>query len=382
MPEFTLAPNLVTSQVDGAGRAGRIFQGGRVAPDASPGQSGAGNPKRRQWLRLSLGLGAVLQGAPGGVLGAASINAPAPTRLQWRERALLGFGTTLWLRAGHASAERAEAGLDAAIAAIRHVERQMSLFEPASAVCQLNREGVLHHPHPDLVKVLQLAQQVSKRSDGAFDVTVQPLWLAWQAAQVAGRLPTAQELAAARAKCGWRGLAVSQESIRLQRPGMALTLNGIAQGYASDLARAALQAQGIEHALIDTGEWSSLGSSPDATPWTLGVANPRSADAMIARLATDGRAIATSSDAHCSFSADHRHHHIFDPRTGYSPRELASVTVAAPTCTMADALTKVMFMASPARAFDLARQWQVDVLAVDKAGRWRASAGLQAQLRA
>ena len=253
------------------------------------------NPKRRQWLRLSLGLGAVLGCAAGRAHRTA-----ASASLQWRERAMLGFGTTLWLRAGHASAGRAEAGLDAAVAAIRHVERQMSLFEPASALCQLNREGVLHNPHPDLVKVLQLAQQVSRRSSGAFDVTVQPLWLAWQGAQRAGRLPTVQELATARAQCGWRGLAVSPESIRLQKPGMALTLNGIAQGYASDLARAALSAHGIEDALIDTGEWSVLGQSPDATPWTLGVANPRSASALIARLATDSRAIATSSDAHCT----------------------------------------------------------------------------------
>ena len=347
-----------------------------VAAAASPASEAHAYPKRRQWLRLSLGLGAVLGTGPGVAQHIASTGAS----LQWRERALLGFGTTLWLRAGHASAARADAGLDAAIAAIRHVERQMSLFEPTSAVCQLNREGALHNPHPDLVQVLQLAQQVSKRSRGAFDVTVQPLWLAWQAAQRAGRLPTSQELAAARAQCGWRSLAVSPTRIELQKPGMALTLNGIAQGYASDLARAALQAHGIEHALLDTGEWSALGRSPDATPWTLGVANPRSATALIAKLATDGRAIATSSDAHCSFSADHLHHHIFDPRTGYSPRELASVTVAAPTCTMADALTKVMFMAGPVRAFDVARQWQVDVLVVDKAGRWRASAGLHAQL--
>ena len=345
-------------------------------PEPSTGPIGTASPKRRQWLRLSLGLGAVLASGVSPPRG----NAASTANLEWCERALLGFGTTLWLRAGHASAERAEAGLDAAIVTIRHVERQMSLFEPTSAVCQLNREGVLHHPHPDLVKVLQLAQQVSKRSNGAFDVTVQPLWLAWQGAQRAGRFPTAAELAAARAQCGWRGLAVSPKSIRLQKPGMALTLNGIAQGYAGDLARAALQAHGIEHALIDTGEWSALGQSPDATPWTLGVANPRSASALIARLVTDGRAIATSSDAHCSFSADHRHHHIFDPRTGYSPRELASVTVAAPTCAMADALTKVMFMAGPVRAFDVARQWQVDVLVVDKAGHWRASPGLAPQL--
>ena len=363
-------------------------------PEFKSAQSGGlVSPWRRQWLRLSLGLGALA----GSAASSAAASRAATADLQWRERALLGFGTTLWLRAGHASAERAEAGLDAAIAAIRHVDRQMSLFEPASAVCQLNREGVLHHPHPDLVKVLQLAQQVSKRSSGAFDVTVQPLWLAWRSAQRAGRLPTRAELAAARAKGGWRSVAVSPEAIRLLKPGMALTLNGIAQGYASDLARAALQTHGIEHALIDTGEWTALGRSPDATPWTLGVASPRRADkrgpadpvnpsdpakltyaphVLIAKLALDGRAIATSSDAHCSFSSDHRHHHIFDPRTGYSPRELASVTVAAPTCALADALTKVMFMAGPVRAFDLARQWQVDVLVVDKAGRWRASAGL------
>ena len=345
------------------------------------------NPKRRDWLRLSMGLGALL-----GSAASSAAASDTATGLKWRERALLGFGTTLWLRAGHASGERAEAGLDAGIAAIRHVERQMSLFDPNSAVCQLNREGVLLHPHADLVKVLQLAQQVSKRSNGAFDVTVQPLWLAWRGAQLAGRLPTSAELVAARVKCGWRSVAVSPESIRLLKPGMALTLNGIAQGYASDLARAALQAHGIEHALIDTGEWTALGRSPDATPWTLGVASPRAdkagpakrADpakpsyaphALIAKLALDGRAIATSSDAHCSFSDDHRHHHIFDPRTGYSPRELASVTVAAPTGALADALTKVMFMAGPVHAFEVARQWRVDVLVVDKAGRWRASAG-------
>lgn len=337
---------------------------------------GNAKPGRRQWLRLSLGLGAVLGAALEHGVSAARGATMALPQLQWRERALLGFGTTLSLRAGHASPDRADAGLDAAIAEIRHVERQMSLFEPASAVCQLNREGVLHRPHSDLVKVLQRAEQISQRSHGAFDVTVQPLWLAWQAAQREGRLPTAEEIGAARALCGWREIEISDTRIRLRKPGMALTLNGIAQGYASDLARAALQAHGVEHALIDTGEWTALGQSPDATAWALGVANPRAARVLIARLALDGRAIATSSDAHCSFSVDHRHHHIVDPRTGYSPAAIASVTVAAPSCVLADALTKVIFMAGPARAFEVARQWQVDVLVVDKAGRWRASAGL------
>lgn len=304
------------------------------------------------------------------------------SQLQWRDTAMVGLGTTLSLRAAHADGEQARAALDAAVAAIRHVEQQMSLFIPDSALSTLNRDGVLNHPHPDLVQVLQLAQQVSAKSDGAFDVTVQPLWLTWATAQRAGRLPTTSELDAARARVGWRKLEVSADRIRFLQSGMALTLNGIAQGFAGDLARAALQAHGVAHALIDTGEWSALGQSPEQRPWTLGIANPRLENALITKISLDGRAMATSSDAHYRFGADDVHHHIFDPHTGYSPRALASVTVLAPSCALADALTKVMFMADAAQAITLAKRWKVDVLAVEKNGQWRASAGLAESLRA
>jgi FAD:protein FMN transferase len=329
---------------------------------------------RRQWLSTSLGLGAMLAGVPASKAGAGP--------LIWRERALLGFGTTLWLRAAHADGAVADAGLDAAVRAIRHVEAQMSLFDPASAVSRLNRDGELHGADADLLNVLRLAQQFSARSDGAFDVTVQPLWLAWDAARRAGRAPTPQALARAHALVGWRGLRVEGDRLRFTRPGMAITLNGIAQGYAADLARERLRAHGIEHALLDTGEWTPLGNGPGDRPWTLAVADPRDAARAVVALHARGRSVATSSDAHTTFTADRRHHHIFDPHTAASPTRLASVTVAAPSCALADALTKVMFMGGIDDALALARHWGVDVLAIDKAGRWRASPGLQPLARA
>jgi thiamine biosynthesis lipoprotein len=282
---------------------------------------------------------------------------------------MVGLGTTLTLRAGHASAERVEAGLDAAISAIRHVEQHMSLFDPESSLRRLNRDGVLLRPAPDLVKVLSLAANISERSHGAFDVTVQPIWNAWQSAKLVNRLPTNKELKVARTKIGWHHLEISTDRIRFLKPNMALTLNGIAQGYASDLARDALRLHGIEHALIDTGEWSPLGESPESQPWALGVENPRHVESIVARINSDGRAIATSSDAHCSFSSDLKNHHIFDPKTAYSPSDIASVTVVAPTCTLADALTKVMFMAGTDHVLSVARKWQVDVIVVAKTGR-------------
>jgi FAD:protein FMN transferase len=337
-------------------------------PDFAP---DAATTTRRDCLRISMGLSAaaLLPGA----------NATTP-QLQWRERAMVGLGTTLSLRAGHTDGARADAALDAAVAAIRHVEQQMSLFIPGSALSRLNRDGVLHHPHPDLVQVLTLAQQVSQKSQGAFDVTVQPLWQVWQQAKQAGHLPSAAEVQRAVARVGWQHLQVSPQRISFAQPHMAATLNGIAQGFAGDLAQAALRILGIEHALIDTGEWSALGTSPQLSPWTLGVADPRHPQTLIAKLTMGGGAMATSSDVHYRFGKDDTHHHIFDPKTGYSPSQLASVTVLARSCALADALTKVMFMASPARALALAKQWKVDVLVVDKAGRWQATDGLRARL--
>lgn len=338
--------------------------------------------KRRVFLQSTLGMGAF--GALGtfGWLAGGEAGAATPASaagLHWHDRTLLGFGTVLNLRVAHADAGQAQRALAAAVATIRQVEEQMSLFNPDSAICRLNRDGVLHDPHPDLVKVLELARSVSTRSQGAFDVTVQPLWTAFATAQRQGTLPSAAAVAQARAAVDWQKLEISSREIRLAEPGMAVTLNGIAQGFAADQVRNRLQADGIGHALINTGEWSALGRPAPERPWLLGIANPRDEQALIARLAMDGRSIATSADNECKFSADRRHHHIFDPHTGYSPSELASVTVAAPNCALADALTKVMFVAGRQDALRLARQWQVDVLVVDKAGNWQATEGLQLQ---
>ena len=325
---------------------------------------------RRQGLCFALGLAGVsITGRVGG----------AP--LVWRETALLAMGTTVWLRAAHADAARAQAAVDAAATAVQRVEALMSLYRPESELCRLNREGELRHPAPELLAVLRLAQQVAAASGGTFDPTVQPLWLLWQRAHSQGRRPSDRELGEVLPLVDWRGLHLHDDHIRLAKPGMALTLNGIAQGFAADQARAALQRHGIEHALLDTGEWWPMGQAPDGQAWHLGIAKPALPTvlpaALLATLLSDGRAVACSADDKQSFSADRRDHHIFDPRSGRSPPTLSTVVVAAPSAALADALTKPMFMGTVADALVLARRWKVDVLAMDKAGRWAASPGLR-----
>jgi thiamine biosynthesis lipoprotein len=331
------------------------------------------NPGRRQCLGFGLGLAL---GSP--------LLAAARESLQWRERLLQGFGTTLWLRAGHADADRVEEALDRAAATIRRIESQMSLFDDASALSRLNRSGRLATPDPGLLQVLQLARQVAAGSSGAFDVTMQPLWTVWETASREGRTATVRELARARERVDWRAVESGAQRVLLPR-GFALSLNGIAQGYAADEVRAAVRSLGIRHAMLDTGETGVLGQGPDGLPWRFGIEDAAGGkdgregqSAMPSLVVPDGLAVATSSDRHTSFSADGRHHHIVDPRNGWSPPHWSSVTVMARHAALADALTKVFFMLPPARLQAEAARWRVRVVAQDRAGRWHDSAAAPA----
>lgn len=322
--------------------------------------------QRRQLLFAGLGLA-----------GAAMAKASPAEPLHWRQRAMLGLGTTLTLRAAHADVAQADAALDAAVAAIHRVEAAMSLYRPDSELVRLNHQGFLDRPSAELLAVLRKAQRVSRLSQGRFDLSVQPLWSLHAQAQRENRLPTADEIHAAQRCVGWQQVAVSAQRVRLRRPGMALTCNGIAQGYAADLAREALSRHGVAHALINTGEYASLGHSERGDAWTFGIEDPHDEQRILAALRSDGRAVATSADNRSAFTADHRHHHIFDPATGDSPPELSSVTVLAPSAMLADALTKVMFVAGPHQIPRLALAWRVGVLWVDKAGRWQSTPDLR-----
>lgn len=324
-------------------------------------------PDRRTCLRLGWGSALAL-----GVR--ASSARPA---LHWHEGALLAFGTTVSLRAAHADAGVARRAVAEAAEAVQRVEQAMSLFLPASDLARLNRDGLLDAPAPDLVVALRHARSVAALSDGLFDVTVQPLWTCWQRAASEGRRPTFDQLARARALVDWRAVEVGAARITLRKPRMALTLNGIAQGYAADVAGAALRRHGIEHALIDAGEWLPMGRPPDAPQWQLGVEHPQRGREIVATLAADGRAVACSSDAKLAFSADHRDHHVLDPRTGRSPTALACVVVVAPRAVMADALSKPLMMGTAVEALTRARRWGVDVLTIDKDGRTVSSPGLR-----
>lgn len=269
------------------------------------------------------------------------------------------LGAVVHVTVLHADERVAGEALDAAFAELERIENVMSLYRPESQISRLNREGVLENPDASLVEVLRFAAEVAEKSGGAFDVTVQPLW------RLKGTKPDASTLALV----DWRKVETAENRVKLS-PGMAITLNGIAQGYAADAAMRVIRQHGVEHALIDAGEFSAVGLNAEKVPWRIGIQHPRQRDALAARAQLENRCLATSGDYETTFSDDFSRHHILDPHSGESPGELASVSVLAPTAMAADALSTALFVLGADRGLDFIRQHPgTDALLILKDGR-------------
>ncbi|WP_020180221.1 FAD:protein FMN transferase [Methylopila sp. M107] len=280
-----------------------------------------------------------------------------------RTRAGVAFGTTVALTFAGPDAAALDAAIVGGFAAIRACERAASLTRPDSALSRLNRDGALENPDPHLLALTRFALELAQASEGAFDPTVQPLWPLWRDATDAGRRPTPDELRRAVDLIDWRGVEASEARIAFARPGMAMTLNSVLQGYAADRVIAQARACGAPNAFVDTGEFGAYGVSADGTPWRLGVAE--TADAAAPAFVDEDFVgfAATSAGSGTAFSADGADNHLFDPRTGLSPSLVSRTTVFAPSGLTADGLSTAAYVMGPDRGRALAEARGCSLLA-------------------
>jgi len=291
------------------------------------------------------------------------------------------FGTSVSLSAlrpdGDRHGQDTRAALQRAMREVQLIDGIFSLFRADSQLSVLNREGRLDGVHPHLLRNLAFAVQLGELTDGAFDLTVQPLWEAFARARQRGMLPHRAEVAAARSLVDYRALRIDGDCARLERPGARITLNSLAQGYAVDVVLGILRRAGIGAALIDTGELGNLGVRGTDRPWVVGVQHPRDRSAVIAMIAMDGRVLSTSGDYATAFSADFRHHHIFDPALGLSPTSWSSTIVMAHSGMVADGISTALMVLDRAAGEELVRAFPgSDALWIDKHSIMMATAGV------
>jgi thiamine biosynthesis lipoprotein len=245
-----------------------------------------------------------------------------------------------------------------AFARIAALNATMSDYDKTSELMRLcARAGGPPVPvSADLFFVLSRAQEVSRQSGGAFDVTVGPVVKLWRKARKLRKLPDADRLAEARALVDWHNIRLDdrQRTVQLLKPGMQLDLGGIAKGYAADEALAVLKKHGLDRALVAAGgDIAVNGPPPGAEGWKIAIATlPGEKDS--GRLVLHDAAVSTSGDAEQFVEIDgKRYSHIVDPRTGIGLRGRMSVTVVARKGIESDSLTKVAAVLGPEKGIPI-----------------------------
>jgi thiamine biosynthesis lipoprotein len=267
-------------------------------------------------------------------------------------------------------AQRQQLALQAE-AEVARIEARYSRYRPDSVLAQINAaagSGQTVAVDAEAASLLDFAASLHADSDGLFDITSGVLRRAWDFR--AGLVPTDQALAALLPLVGWRQVQWQGQAIALPLAGMELDFGGFGKEYAADRAATLLQGLGQQHGYVNLGgDIRVLGPRVDGQAWQFGIQHPRQPGAVLASVAVAQGALATSGDyERYLVHQGVRYCHILDPRSGWPTHHWQSISVVAPACVAAGALTTVAMLQGPDGLAFLQAQG-VAYLAVDEQGR-------------
>jgi FAD:protein FMN transferase len=321
---------------------------------------------RRQFLKGQSATEAIADLAAGAVAEPGTrAEAPPPESylVQFGRRAM-ACQFEVFLNAGqHPGAADAAVG---ALELIDELEAQLTVYRETSEVAEINRRAV-HAPvavEQRLFELLSHAVELSRQTEGAFDITSGPLTKVWGFHRRSGALPPQEELAAALTRVGSQfvTLDATTRTVQFQKPDMELNLGAIGKGYALDRVAEELSAAGIGDFLCHGGQSSVLArgscgiavGSPEAAGtggWVVDLRHPLRPERSVVEVRLRDRALGTSGAGTQFFRHQGRRYgHILDPRTGWPGEGVFSATVVAPTAADADALSTALYLLGPERA--------------------------------
>lgn len=285
----------------------------------------------------------------------------ALTRFQYEEPHM---GTTFRVVIHAPDQASAGAASRRAFARIAELDATLTDYKATSELSRVTREAVGHpvRASGDLLGVLIPSQELARRSDGAFDVTVGPLTRLWRRARRQVELPAPDVLAEARRATGYHLLKIdaAAHTVEVERPGMQLDAGGIAKGYAADAALQVLRASGYGMALVAAGGDLAIGDPPPGRKgWTVtleGLIPDHSAPGSPIVVSRCG--VSTSGDEEQWVEIGGvRYSHILDPRTGMGLTGHSSVTVVAADATTSDMLATAVSVLGPEKGRALVDGW-------------------------
>jgi thiamine biosynthesis lipoprotein len=276
------------------------------------------------------------------------------------ERVGASMGSDLRVTAWTADEAAARSAFDAVFAEFERLEALMSVWRPGSDVLRINaaagKQAVA--VNADVRDVLRIARQVSEWTDGTFDVTFGALTDVWKFDHDQDNtVPGAEAIRARLPLVDYRQIEIDDRAgtVFLKRSGMRVHLGGIGKGYAVGRAIEIVRRAGLRDFMIQAGGDLYVGGTKDGQPWKLGIADPRAPDGhSFATIELTDSTFSTSGDYARFFIKDGvRYHHILDPRIGQPARLCRSVTIAADSPVLADAVAKGVFILGPEKGMAL-----------------------------
>lgn len=300
---------------------------------------------------------------------------------EWAKKRASIMGTEVAVEVWHEDSAKAATALGSVIQEMQRVDHLMSTHKETSELTLVNQRAAVE-PVPvsaELYNLIDKSLKCSVKTQGAFDVTYASVGYLYDYRHASR--PQQSEIQSALQAVDYRlvRLDADKQTITFKREGMRIDLGGIAKGYAVDQSIKILERQGIRHARVTAGGDTRVLGSRLGRPWTVGVRHPRSNKQMVAVIPLMDEAISTSGDYERYFDESGiRYHHIINPETGDSAREVRSVSIIGPKAVMTDALSTSVFVLGVESGLELINSMDdYEAIIVDKSGSMRYSKGLE-----
>ncbi|MFN3237194.1 MAG: FAD:protein FMN transferase [Pseudomonadales bacterium] len=297
----------------------------------------------------------------------------------WQSTASI-MGTEVRAEVWHEDEALACEAVAAVMAEMRRIDGLMSPYIESSQLSYLNKNGANDFVEVDeeLFALISRSQGYSILTGGAFDITYASAGRYYDYRK--GKRPDAEQLREAVEAISYRHLELDHRNhaVKFHHPHVYLDLGGIAKGYAVDNAIQILRGRGITQGMVSAGGDSQIIGDRRGEPWVVGIKDPRQTNAQVVVLPLLDASISTSGDYERFFVENGvRYHHIIDPSSGDSAREVRSVTIIGSESTAADALSTSVFVMGAKRGLELIdRLIGIDAIIVDGNGALHVSEGL------
>jgi thiamine biosynthesis lipoprotein len=284
--------------------------------------------------------------------GKKAVEAAAQPELLRFEESLDAMGTTYTVVLYGTDRYKLAAAAEAAFDEARRLDRLLSNYRPDSEWSAVNKNAANEavRVSQELFDLLAYCLDVSRRSEGAFDISVGPLMKVWGFYKGTGRLPHRAEVRGALTRVGWQNISLdaAARTVRFRRSGVEIDPGGIGKGYAVDRMASVLKESGVTSAMITAGGSSIYGlGTPPGEPrgWRVSLRHPRRPRESVQEVFLHNSSMSTSGSYEKFFRAEGRvYSHIMDPRTGFPAQGVLSASVLAPRTLDSEAWTKPMFI--------------------------------------